>query len=336
MSARIIKRESKLAIWARRIALFSVQLLVIGVLLHRFAKIGSLELTNLLAVSIAGALVALIIGMVALGQIWSRGTLGVGTALTAMCASLLMLAIPLWHLPSLLFKPKINDIVTDPRAPPVFIALLGKRPADANPLDYSSKGFADRQARAYPNIRPMTLERSREETFDLVLNAVKVMGWDIVASQPPSDESAGRIEAVARTPIASYADDVAILVSSARNESRIDVRSASRYGEHDFGANAARIRRLFANVKTGLEEGEKNALELALARRAREARRVREEKEREERAKEAKRRLELREARRRPPPPVQPSVPDEQEPTVQQRRRDSGRGWRRFWERFGE
>jgi uncharacterized protein (DUF1499 family) len=336
MSARIIKRDSKLAVWARRIALFSVQLLIIGVLLHRFAKIGSLELTNLLAVSIAGALVALIMGLVALGQIWSRGTLGVGTALTAMGASLVMLAIPLWHLPSLLFKPKINDIVTDPRAPPVFIALIDKRPADANPLDYSAKSFADKQVRAYPEIRPMTLERSREETYELVLGAVKVMGWEVVVSQPPSDEAAGRIEAVAHTPLASYADDVAIMVSSVRNESRIDVRSASRYGEHDFGANAARIQRLFASVKKGLEEGEKNALEMALARRAREARRVREEKERVERAKEAKRRLQLREARRRPPPPVQPSVPSVQEPTVQQRQRGSRRGWRRFWERFGE
>lgn len=332
MSARIIKRDSRLAIWARRIALFCAQLLIVGVALHRFEAIGSMELTNLLAVSIAGALASLIMAVVALGQIWARGTLGVGTALGAFCISLLLLAGPLWHLPSLLFKPKINDIATDTASPPKFVALRGKRPSDANGYDYPGADFAAQQAQAYPDIRPMTLERSREETYDLVIDAVQAMGWDVVLAKRPSDTDAGRIEAVATTPIVSFADDVAIAITSARNESRIDVRSASRYGEHDFGANAARIRRLFANVKTGLEEGEKNALEMALARRAREARRVRDEKEKKKRTAEAKRRAQMREARRRPPPP--PVV--QQQPVVEEEPRRRRRGLFRFWDRFGE
>jgi hypothetical protein len=35
----------------------------------------------------------------------------------------------------------------------------------------------------------------------------------------------------------------------------------SRYGAHDLGANAARIRALFAEVTAGLEKGEKTVLE---------------------------------------------------------------------------
>ena len=35
----------------------------------------------------------------------------------------------------------------------------------------------------------------------------------------------------------------------------------SRYGLHDLGANAERIRTLFAEVKAGLEKGEKTGLE---------------------------------------------------------------------------
>ena len=114
MSARIIKRHSRLANWAKWIALFCGQLLLVGVALHRFEAIGSPELTNLLAVAIAGAMTGLLLSVVALVRIWSRGTLGVGPALTAFFICLLMLAGPLWHLPSLLFKPKINQIVTDP------------------------------------------------------------------------------------------------------------------------------------------------------------------------------------------------------------------------------
>ena len=179
MSARIIKRDSRLAIWARRIALFCAQLLIVGVALHRFEAIGSMELTNLLAVSIAGALASLIMAVVALAQIWGRGTLGVGTALGAFCISLLLLAGPLWHLPSLLFKPKDQRYRHDTTSPPQFVALRGKRPPDANGYDYPGASFADQQAQAYPDIRPMTLERSREETYDLVIDAVTAMGWTL-------------------------------------------------------------------------------------------------------------------------------------------------------------
>ncbi len=43
----------------------------------------------------------------------------------------------------------------------------------------------------------------------------------------------------------------------------LNVRSVSRYGLHDLGANATRIRTLFAEVKTALEKGEKTGLEKA-------------------------------------------------------------------------
>ena len=260
MSARIIRRHSRPAVWSRRIALFCLQLLIIAVILHRSATIGSIEFTNLLSIAIAGALTALVMAAVSLAKIWRQGALGAGTATAGIFVAMLVLGVPLWHLPSLLFKPKINDIVTDPKTPPRFVALLGKRPTGANAYIYPGAAFAEWQLRDYPDIRPMMLERSREATFDLVRDAVKVLGWEVVADEPPSEMAPGRIEAVARTPVVAYADDVVIVVSRVRNESRIDVRSASRFGDHDLGANARRIRRLFANVKTGLAEGEKSAL----------------------------------------------------------------------------
>ena len=317
--------------------LFCLQLLIIAVILHRSATIGSIEFTNLLSITIAGALTALVMAAVSLAKIWRQGALGAGTATAGIFVAMLVLGVPLWHLPSLLFKPKINDIVTDPKTPPRFAALLGKRPAGANAYIYPGAAFAEWQLRDYPDIRPMMLERSREATFDLVRDAVKVLGWEVVADEPPSEMAPGRIEAVARTPVVAYADDVVIVVSRMRNESRIDVRSASRFGDHDLGANARRIRRLFANVKTGLAEGEKSALELALARRARDARYAREKKEKQERAKEAQRRRQVRAARRAPPPiPVPPNIQDEPEPTEPPRRRVRPRDFYKFWEQFGE
>ena len=51
----------------------------------------------------------------------------------------------------------------------------------------------------------------------------------------------GRIEAVARTPILGFRDDVVVRVRADPDGARVDIRSTSRYGRHDFGTNAARV-----------------------------------------------------------------------------------------------
>src|SRR6202030_4829278 len=58
----------------------------------------------------------------------------------------------------------------------------------------------------------------------------------------------GLMEAIARTPILGFRDDVAVRVRATHEGARIDVRSASRYGRHDLGANAARVRALIEDV----------------------------------------------------------------------------------------
>ena len=68
---------------------------------------------------------------------------------------------------------------------------------------------------------------------------------------PPPQGTAprdGLIEAIARTPILGFRDDVAVRVRATHEGARIDVRSASRYGRHDLGANAARVRALIEDI----------------------------------------------------------------------------------------
>lgn len=342
MTARLRKRESKLALWSRRIALFSAQLLIVGIVLHHVSVLGSREVTNLLAVGIAFALLALVMAGVALLDIWRRGTPGAGLAGWAVFVALLILAAPLWYFPDLLLKPKINDIVTDPNAPPSFVEVARLRPAEANGVEYPGRIFSRQQLKAYPDIAPMTLERSREETYNLVRRTIGELGWKIVSEQAPSETEPGRIEAVDKTLIVGFPDDVAIVVSTARSESRIDMRSASRFGQHDFGANARRIRLFFRKVKTGLEEGEKRALEIALARRAKEEWKARKEREKIELAKrKAKRAKEDEERRQELRRQAEAAIRLQQEqaradqPFIQerrvQRRRSRGQG---FWSLF--
>jgi uncharacterized protein (DUF1499 family) len=64
------------------------------------------------------------------------------------------------------------------------------------------------------------------------------MGWEIIAA----DSARGRIEAVATTRWFGFIDDVVVRISEDGSRSRIDVRSVSRVGRSDVGANARRIR----------------------------------------------------------------------------------------------
>ena len=45
-----------------------------------------------------------------------------------------------------------------------------------------------------------------------------------------------------------FRDDVSIRIRAAGEGTRVDVRSASRYGMHDFGTNARRIRALLDEI----------------------------------------------------------------------------------------
>ena len=74
--------------------------------------------------------------------------------------------------------------------------------------------------------------------------------WHVVDARPPQGTAPrdGLIEAIARTPILGFRDDVAVRVRATHDGARIDVRSASRYGRHDLGTNAARVRALIEDI----------------------------------------------------------------------------------------
>jgi uncharacterized protein (DUF1499 family) len=68
-------------------------------------------------------------------------------------------------------------------------------------------------------------------------------GWQVEGSLPSSDTNASDavVNAVAKSFVLELPADVAIRVTSEGETSYVDMRSASRYGRHDLGDNAARI-----------------------------------------------------------------------------------------------
>lgn len=145
--------------------------------------------------------------------------------------------------------PLIHDITTDTQNPPQFTGrVLAERAATegVNTLDYTGKTDVREktlvsvlQVRDYPDIRPLVLAASPEIVFGEAVGAAKSMGWDISVQ----DADAGVIEATATTAWFGFKDDIAIrIMPSEGGGSVLDIRSVSRVGLSDLGANAARIR----------------------------------------------------------------------------------------------
>ena len=77
-----------------------------------------------------------------------------------------------------------------------------------------------------------------DDVFDRSEQVVQGLGWEVVNA----DRAAGRIEATDTTFWFGFKDDVVVRIRPADNGSRVDLRSVSRVGGGDIGANAARIR----------------------------------------------------------------------------------------------
>ncbi len=128
------------------------------------------------------------------------------------------------------------------------------RPEDANSAEYPGIDAARAQSAAYPEIAPFFLGYPADDVFTAAQALVGERGWRELLSEAPAFDGPGRIEAVARTLIFGFEDDVAIRIEGRGPEqTRIDMRSASRFGRHDFGANADRIYRFLTDLQRRLD-----------------------------------------------------------------------------------
>ena len=255
MARRFIHSEptSRLAIWARRTAGFALLASFLAIIIVRS---GLLEIWPALATfagALAIAIVALLLAFAAFVVIWMEGLAGMGAALTAMAVSLALLAYPAYLGIKAARLPWIYDITTDPIDPPRYDALSRLRPRDANPIAYAGLYAAEQQRKAYPDVGPLATNATPQAAYDAALAVVNRRKWRVVdARAPQAGRREGHIEAVARTPIMGFRDDVSIRVRAETDGARIDARSSSRYGSFDFGTNAARIRSLMNEIEDAI------------------------------------------------------------------------------------
>ena len=137
--------------------------------------------------------------------------------------------------------PMIHDISTDLQDPPAFTITNSLRTADENSLVYAGESIAALQREAFPDIKPIITALSPKQSHAQALLTIDKLNWVLVVD----DASTGIIEAYDKSSVFGFIDDVSIRIRATDGGSQIDLRSVSRVGEGDLGANAARIRQFF-------------------------------------------------------------------------------------------
>ncbi|MGY3586818.1 hypothetical protein ACVIGB_004122 [Bradyrhizobium sp. USDA 4341] len=246
---------SGLATWSRNLAIFSVVAVVVSIIIVRF---GFLEVKPALA-TFFGALglagLSILLGLAAFAAIWQNGTRGMGRILLAFLIDAAILGYPAYLTYQYRKLPRIYDVTTDAIDPPKFEALARLRTGEGtNPAAYAGLYSAEKQRAAYPDIETVELETPVDRAYEMTLRLVNRRKWLVIdarAPQPP--RRIGRIEAVARTPIMGFREDVSIRVTPDDEDSRVDIRSASRYFDTDLGSNAARVKKLIEDLNSAAD-----------------------------------------------------------------------------------
>jgi len=246
---------SSLASWARNLAVFAVVAVVVSIIIVRFGFLEPKPAVVTFFGGLAIAALSILLGLAGFAAIWQNGSRGMARILLAFLIDGAILAYPAYLTLQYRKLPAIHDITTDPIDPPRFEALARLRAGDgANTAVYAGLYSAEQQRQYYPDIEPIELEIPVDRAYAIALQLVNKRKWLVIderSPQPP--RRIGRIEAVARTPIMGFREDISIRVVPDGDDSRVDIRSASRYFDSDLGSNAARVTKFIDDLNTAAD-----------------------------------------------------------------------------------
>jgi uncharacterized protein (DUF1499 family) len=255
---RLIVEEpvSDAAVWSRRVAAFAVTTTIVSVGMARFAGGDPFGALAVFGAALVLAVLAVLLAAAAAVVIWRTGRRGAGQAAAGFVLASALLAYPAFLMGKAIALPVLNEVTTDFESPPAFMisakareARGGRLPPPPNPATQAA------QKAAYPEIQPLMVDLEAVQAYQMSLRIAKELGWRIVDSNPPNlrGDGVAHIDATDRSLIFNFVDDIAIRIRPLANQTRIDIRSVSRIGKHDFGANARRIAKFIAAVQESVQ-----------------------------------------------------------------------------------
>jgi len=226
-----------MARWASSLASAGAVLFIVGPLLAHFGTLPALGGFFVFGIGGLFSLTAFVLGLIAV----ARGA-GVGRGLAigaAVGIVFLLVAVPAGKVP------RINDITTDTTNPPQFVGAATLPDNHGRDMRYPGTTFAEQQHAGYPDLAPLRLGLPVDEAFKRVEAAARSLpNTEIIRIDP----STHVLEGTATTRVFRFHDDFVIEVRPDGAGSIVQMRSKSRDGKGDVGANAARIRAVFAKL----------------------------------------------------------------------------------------
>ncbi|MBX3024851.1 DUF1499 domain-containing protein [bacterium] len=235
-------RLGRVSAWLGRVCLL---LALLGPALAHFDLVAPLYGFGTFGLGLLVGIVSLALGAVALllGPAGTRSATAAGLAIPVIVIGLVLLLSGARR-----NIPRINDIATDTDAPPQFVHA-GTLPENAGrDMSYPGLAFAEQQKAGYPDLGPLPLAMPPDEAFKQVAAAARSMpSWVITREDP----EAHALEGYDTTRLFHFRDDFVIEVRATPNgQSLVQMRSKSRDGKGDVGANAARIRAFFTRLES--------------------------------------------------------------------------------------
>ncbi len=177
-----------------------------------------------------------------------------GFAIVAAVLALGATYVPLKMKTDFESNPFIHDITTDFENPPEI-----KAAADlprANPPEYlgdeltpaGDKTVRQAQADAFPDIGPKSYPGGIDEVSEIVRHVVQDMNMEIL--HEGTTDNGWALEAAYTSKWFGFIDDFVVRLTPDGANTRIDVRSKSRVGGSDLGANAKRVRAFYEKMDT--------------------------------------------------------------------------------------
>lgn len=289
MAGIYVERHSNAAKWCQRLAFFLIPFFVIVILLYRFDKIETSQLFALVGVGFFVALIATVLGFRAIVDLWNKGYRGGSKVVRGLLITFLVLVSFGYFTYLALLFPLANDVSTDAFNPPEYITASDTRDKllekGGNPVREYDAAYARDIISAYPKLQPRRYPAGAERVFEAVRAIVAENEWPVTASagvpeaQPAvsEEELADNTQAEAaeeaqetsveegieapddiymefleRTLIFGFENDVIVRIVSEDENTLVDVRSSSRWGQHDFGYNARLIESFLSQLDTAL------------------------------------------------------------------------------------